>query len=385
MSVFNINIDFNKSKGSYIFDKTTNKQYLDFMGMYSSLAIGYNHSIFGSEYLQEIGNASKQKIVNCEVLSDQYTSFFTEFKEFTSTKLDVNYAFTCTGALANEAAIKTAMWYKTPNPKGYILSIKNSFHGINSVGNIITTRFKGIHERLECLPGQNMWPQVDNINDAINHIKGNNPNLQGVIIEPIQATFGDNYLNIDELKMLRRVCTEWDIPLIFDEVQTGFGSSGKVWYSDLISVSPDILVFGKKSQVSGIIVQKSHSKIFDLPKRLSVTFDGDLLDMIRCKYIISAIKQDKLLDNSTRMGKLLAENIPQSNNITDIRQTGVLLAIDFVNKSYRDRFVKKLYKNSMMCNPTGERTIRLRPNLAVTKDEIDTALSIIHDSVGSLK
>ena len=230
-----------------------------------------------------------------------------------------------------------------------------------------------------------MWPQVDNINDAINHIKGNNPNLQGVIIEPIQATFGDNYLNIDELKMLRRVCTEWDIPLIFDEVQTGFGSSGKVWYSDLISVSPDILVFGKKSQVSGIIVQKSHSKIFDLPKRLSVTFDGDLLDMIRCKYIISAIKQDKLLDNSTRMGKLLAENIPQSNNITDIRQTGVLLAIDFVNKSYRDRFVKKLYKNSMMCNPTGERTIRLRPNLAVTKDEIDTALSIIHDSVGSLK
>ena len=72
MSVFNINIDFNKSKGSYIFDKTTNKQYLDFMGMYSSLAIGYNHSIFGSEYLQEIGNASKQKIVNCEVLSDQY-------------------------------------------------------------------------------------------------------------------------------------------------------------------------------------------------------------------------------------------------------------------------------------------------------------------------
>ena len=385
MSVFNINIDFNKSKGSYIFDKTTNKQYLDFMGMYSSLAIGYNHSIFGSEYLQEIGNASKQKIVNCEVLSDQYTSFFTEFKEFTSTKLDVNYAFTCTGALANEAAIKTAMWYKTPNPKGYILSIKNSFHGINSVGNIITTRFKGIHERLECLPGQNIWPQVDSINDAINHIKDNNPNLQGVIIEPIQATFGDNYLNIDELKMLRRVCTECDIPLIFDEVQTGFGSSGKVWYSDLISVSPDILVFGKKSQVSGIIVQKSHSKIFDLPKRLSVTFDGDLLDMIRCKYIISAIKQDKLLDNSTRMGKLLAENIPQSNNITDIRQTGVLLAIDFVNKSYRDRFVKKLYKNSMMCNPTGERTIRLRPNLAVTKDEIDTALSIIHDSVGSLK
>ena len=277
------------------------------------------------------------------------------------------------------------MWYKTPNPRGYILSIKNSFHGINSVGNIITTRFKGIHERLESLPGQKVWPQVDSIIDAIEHIKQANPNLQGVIIEPIQATFGDNYLNIEELKLLRQVCTEWDIPLIFDEVQTGFGSSGKVWYSDLISISPDILVFGKKSQVSGIIVQKSHSKIFDIPKRLSVTFDGDLLDMVRCKYIIKAIKQYNLLDNSTHMGKLLADNIPQSDNITDIRQTGVLLAIDFINKSYRDRFVRELYKNGMMCNPTGERTIRLRPNLAVTKNEVHSALTIIQNTVGILK
>lgn len=384
-SVFNIKADFNKSHGSYVFDKTTKQSYLDFMGMYSSLAIGYNHEIFGSDYLQEIQDVSKQKIVNCEMLSDEYESFFDKFKHFTSTYPGVNYAFTCTGALANEAAIKTAMWYKGPTPDGYILSIKNSFHGINSVGNIITTRFNGISERLGELPGKGVWPQVSTITDAIHHIKNSGKNLQGIIIEPIQATFGDNYLDINELKDLRKVCTDYDIPLIFDEVQTGFGSSGMVWYSNVIDIKPDILVFGKKSQVSGIMVQESHSKVFDIPKRLSVTFDGDLLDMIRCKYIIKAIEKFNLLSNAERMGGMLANNIEHSNVIDNIRQTGVLIALDFRNTLLRDLFYKQLYSKNMLCNPTGPRTVRMRPSLSVTEEEISRAIQIINKTVDSLK
>ena len=126
MSVFNIKIDFEKSKGSYVFDKNTNKHYLDFMGKYSSLPLGYNHSIFNELFDEEIKRVSKLKIVNCEVQSDEYEDFLSSFKDFTSLPGYSNYAFTCTGALANEAAIKTAMWYKGPNPNGYILSIKNS-------------------------------------------------------------------------------------------------------------------------------------------------------------------------------------------------------------------------------------------------------------------
>ena len=130
-SAFNIKIDFDKSKGSYVFDKTTNKYYLDFMGMYSSLPIGYNHPVFDESFEEEVRRVSKLKIVNCEMLSDEYESFYEHFKNFTSREGYSNYAFTCTGALANEAAVKAAMWHKGPNPKGYVLSIKNSFHGIN--------------------------------------------------------------------------------------------------------------------------------------------------------------------------------------------------------------------------------------------------------------
>ena len=379
-SVFNIKIDFDKSQDSYIFDKNTNKKYLDFMGMYSSLPLGYNHKIFSTNsFKKEINRISKLKLVNCEILSDEFNEFYNSFKLFT--KGD-NYHFTCTGALANEAAIKAAMWYKGPNPKGYILSIENSFHGINSVGNLITTRFNGVDLRLGKIPGKDFWPKVKNINEAIKYISTNKDKLlQGIIIEPIQATYGDNYFNKESLKELRETCTQYDIPLIFDEVQTGFCSTGKVWYSEHLGIEPDIITFGKKSQVSGIMVKSSHSKVFEIPKRLSVTFDGDLIDMVRCKYIIKAINKDNLLKNASQMGKILFDSLKKIKNIKNVRSIGLLLAFDFDNTLKRDRFVKKLYNRGMICNPTGDRSIRLRPNLSVKKQEVEKALNIIRSSV----
>ena len=383
-SVFNIKIDFDKSKGSYVYDKTTNKSYLDFMGMYSSLPIGYNHPIFGKSFEEEVKRVSKLKIVNCEMLSDEYESFYKCFKNFTSREGYSNYAFTCTGALANEAAVKTAMWHKGPNHRGYILSIKNSFHGINSVGNIITTRFKGVDIRQGFLPGIRVWPQVDSIEQAIKYIRSpwrNTSLIHGVIIEPIQSTYGDNYLPKKDLLKLSALCAEKNIPLIFDEVQTGFGASGKIWYSDHLEIEPDIIVFGKKSQISGIMVKNTHSTVFEVPKRLSVTFDGELMDMIRCKYIIKAIQRDNLLENANNMGYLLRTGLSQHTQLKNIRQTGLLLAIDFYSENQRDQFVKKLYKNGMLCNPTGDKTIRLRPNLAINSQEIEDALNIINLSL----
>ena len=381
-SVFNIKIDFDKSQGSYVYDKNTRYKYLDFMGMYSSLPIGYNHPIFDTrEFKEEIHRVSKLKIVNCEMLSDEFDEFYKVFKQFTSIGKYENYHFTCTGALANEAAIKTAMWYKGPRPDGYVLSIKNSFHGINSVGNIITSRFPGVKLRQGDIPGEYNWPVANTIKDAISHVKSNPYNLQGVIIEPIQATYGDNYLNKKELQSLSKICKQFDIPLIFDEVQTGFASSGTVWYSEQLNVEPDIIVYGKKSQVSGIMVKKSHSKVFENQKRLSVTYDGDLIDMVRCKYIIKSIQKDNLLGNVKKMGDILFKGLKGIQQLKNVRHVGLLLAFDFDTKIQRDNFIKKIYKNGMICNPTGDLTVRLRPNLNVSQQEIYKALEIINLSL----
>tara|TARA_R100000231_G_scaffold132158_1_gene104524 strand:- start:18175 stop:19326 length:1152 start_codon:yes stop_codon:yes gene_type:complete len=383
MSLFNIKINFDKSKGSYIYDKTTKKKYLDFMGMYSSLPLGYNHRIFKNrQFKKDISRACKLKLVNCEILSDEFDKFYKCFKEFTCLDVYKNYHFTCTGGLANEAAVKTAMWHKNPDPDAKIISIANSFHGINSVGNFLTTRFAAVDERLGDIFRDYHDKQIhaSSIDEAINAINDNDK-VQGVLVEPIQSTFGDNYLDKNQLQSLYKKCKEKNVPLIFDEVQTGFCSTGKTWYFEHLEVFPDIVVFGKKSQVSGIMVKESHSKVFEMPKKLSVTFDGDLIDMIRCHYIIKAIKKNKLKENATKMGKILTTQLSQIKDIHNVRSKGLLLAFDFESKVLRDKFYKKLFLNGMLCNPTGKNSIRMRPNLAVKEIEVEQSLEIIKKSI----
>ena len=134
MYIFRKTIDFSKSSGSYLVDSKSGNEYLDFFGQYSTLAIGYNHPIFKtSYYLDEIKRIAHQKITNCEILSEESDEFNSIFKNYTSKGNFSHYHYCCTGALAIEAAVKTAMDYKG---KGYerIITFKKSFHGINGIG-----------------------------------------------------------------------------------------------------------------------------------------------------------------------------------------------------------------------------------------------------------
>ena len=160
-SIFSRKLDFKKSHGSYLVDKNNGQAYLDFFGQYSTLAIGYNHSIFKTaEYLNEINRVAHQKITNCEMLSDESAEFDEKFRAFTSSNLFKYYHYSCTGALAIEAAIKSAMDYKGPNCHR-VISFKGSFHGINSYGGILTDRFDPVSNRLNGFPGP-FWEPMDN-------------------------------------------------------------------------------------------------------------------------------------------------------------------------------------------------------------------------------
>ena len=129
------------------------------------------------------------------------------------------------------------------------------------------------------------------------------------------------------------------------------------------------------------MVKESHSKVFEVPKRLSVTFDGDLIDMIRCKYIIKAIVNDDLLTNADSMGTKLHAELCKIKRITNVRSVGLLIAFDFRDNFTRNSFVTSLKSNNMMCNPTGEKSIRLRPNLAVAQNEVEAALELMVKSL----
>ena len=218
---------------------------------------------------------------------------------------------------------------------GKVRKIKNRFiawkldkeyydgNRINGYGGFVSDRIGGVGDRLKGFPG-NFWKKFNNpiieyknnsefinhekINKTINDIKlylQSNKNVCCILLEPIQCTSGDQYFHINFFKKIRKICDQYNIPLIFDEIQTGFYATGKTWYYEHLSIQPDILIFGKKTQISGIMTKKRFSSIFNNPIRLEVTWDGDAVDMVRCKYIIKAYEKYSVKKNVKTMSKIL--------------------------------------------------------------------------------
>ena len=364
-SIFKRKIDFNKSHGSYLVDKDTGERYLDYFGQYATLSLGYNHPIFKTtKYLDEINRVAHQKITNCEMLSDESAEFDEKFREFTSSNLFKYYHYSCTGALAIEAAIKSAMDYKGPNCHR-VISFKGSFHGINSYGGILTDRFDPVSNRLNGFPGP-FWEPMDNpviqynndqeyidseaVPKVLKNIEGvlnGEKGICAILVEPIQCTFGDRYFPESFFIGVRELADRFDIPLIFDEIQIGFGGTGKLWYFEHLPVAPDILVFGKKTQLSGIAVQEKFGKIFKKSIRLEVTWDADLMDMVRCKYIMKVYQESNVLENVNKMGASLRNGLLKNTGIKNVRNCGLLIAFDFEGKSQRDNFVREVIENNL--------------------------------------
>tara|TARA_R110000851_G_scaffold32298_1_gene86807 strand:- start:3082 stop:4263 length:1182 start_codon:yes stop_codon:yes gene_type:complete len=380
-SKFNINIDFKKSERLYLFDRNTNRRYLDFFGMYASLPLGYNHNIFESDkFRDEMLGASKVKINNCEFFSNESIEFDKKFMDYANKDNFSNFHYTCTGALAVEAAIKTALHATGYRPLN-VLSFRNSFHGVNSYGSFITDRFWPVNAKLDQLPDI-FSTKIDlDLSIMEYHLKKNN--ITCVIIEPIQCSAGDIYHDLSFFEGARSLCDQYNIPLIFDEIQVGFGGTGKLWFYQHTKIIPDIVIYGKKTQLSGIMVNEKYSQIFDSKNitRLQVTWDGNLLDMIRCKYIIEAYEKYNILQNVKNRSSSFLRMLKGLKNIQNPRSCGLIAAFDMENTKQRDNLVKELYNNGMIVNKTGNRSIRLRPALTISENDIKAATEIFNKSI----
>jgi L-lysine 6-transaminase len=165
-----------------------------------------------------------------------------------------------------------------------------------------------------------------------------------------------------------------------DEIQTGFGVTGEMWYSDRIGLDYDILIFGKKSQIMGINVSDKYSSSFLSPLRiLEVTFDGDLVDAIRSEYILRAYERGNLLELAKSREKEITSSF--EGLLNNFRATGNLWAFDFDSQDERDSFCSRCFDKRLLVNKGGINSVRMRPNLAVKDAEIDEMLKIIKDSI----
>jgi len=372
-SLFDINIDFSKSSGSFLFDRNTNKSFLDLHSMFSSLPLGYNHPIFDESFDEKIKHIARLRVSNNLFFSDELIDFQ---KKFNSISFHNNLHLCSTGALAVESAIKCAFEY-CKNPESIVIGLQNGYHGINSWGLVTDSNILSVSERVKYFPNNN-WKNIK-IEELEFFINKPNNSIAAVIVEPIQCTVGDIYLNIARLKEIELLCKTNNICFIVDEIQTGFGVTGDFWYSEKIGLNPDIIVFGKKSQICGLMANEKYSEaIKSKYRKLEVTFDGDLIDAIRSEYIIDAIEKNSLLDNVRVQSNNLRADL--SHMFDNYRSEGHLIAFDFSSRKKRDVFVNKSYSNFLLVNATGERSVRLRPNLAFSDNELDELIVKINKS-----
>ena len=224
-------------------------------------------------------------------------------------------------------------------------------------------------------------------------IQKNKDDIAAIIIEPIQGEGGDNHFRKEFFVELRRIADENDILLIFDEVQTGVGLTGKMWVHEYF-VQPDMMTFGKKTQVCGFMCSKRIDEVpdnvFKTASRLNSTWGGNLVDMVRSQRYFEIIHEDRLVENAAAVGAYLQQRLTElqtefSSMVSNARGRGLFCAIDIRTSSERQDLRKKAYDRGLVVLGSGERSIRFRPPLTLTRDEVDEGMNILRQSLKEMR
>ena len=409
---FKIVLDLKNSSRNKLVDEKTGDTYIDFFTFFASSPLGFNHPYLNSDEVRKVlGYAAVNKPSN----SDIYTTYMAEFVETFAKFAKPDYMkylfFISGGALAVENGLKAAFDWKVQKnfekgikeEKGHqVIHFNEAFHG-RSGYTLSVTNTDPI--KIKYFPKFD-WPRItnpkitfpieDNIDNvielekkAIQEIKSainDNPDdIAVIIIEPIQGEGGDNFFRKEFFEELRAIADENDILLMFDEVQTGFGLTGKFWASEHY-VKPDIIAFGKKAQVCGIMVSDRIDEVknncFKVSSRINSTWGGNIVDMVRSKYIMEVIDKDNLVENANERGKYLLNRLNEiqvqfPELISNVRGLGLMRSFDLPSAELRDDFRTICEKEKLLILGCGDKSIRFRPPLNITNDELEEGLEVI--------
>lgn len=418
---FDLVVDLKRSQGTRVYDSRYNKKYLDYFTFFASGSVGMNHpKMTDPAFLEKLAAAAVNKPSN----SDAYTVEMAEFVETFARVAMPNYFsylfFVDGGALAVENALKTAFDWKVRKNfiKGYteergrqVIHFRRAFHGRSGYTMSMTNTDP---VKTNYFP-KFKWPRVHNPSVkfpldashlaevkkeeamALQQIKqaiANNPDdIAALIIEPIQGEGGDNHFRKEFFEELRTICDESEILLIFDEVQTGIGITGKMWAHEYF-VKPDLMAFGKKTQVCGFAstgrIDDVLDNVFHKPSRINSTFGGNLIDMVRFTRVLEIIQEDNLVENARIVGEHLQGQINRFEKefprlISNARGRGLFCAMDMDTAQNRDHLRSKAYEEGLILIGCGDRSIRFRPPLNLRKDEVDEGIAIIRKALKELE
>ncbi|MFI6662020.1 L-lysine 6-transaminase [Streptomyces sp. NPDC050523] len=420
---FKLVLDPLASRGSWLVDARTGEKFLDLYSFFASAPLGLNAPgiVDDPEFMTLLAQVAANKPANPDVYTTHYAEFVETFARVLGDPELPRMFFVEGGALAVENALKTAFDWKSrrneaagrsPELGTQVLHLRKAFHGRSGYTLSLTNTEPNKTARFP----QFDWPRIDvpavrfplerhlaeveeaeraALAQARQAFEDNPHDIACFLAEPIQGEGGDNHMRPEFLQAMQALCHEYDALFVLDEVQTGVGMTGTTWAYQQLGLEPDIVAFAKKVQLGGIMagrrVDLVPDNVLQVSGRINSTWGGGLVDMVRARRILEIIERDDLVANAAAVGAwfqtelrdLEARHTPVASNA---RGRGLMCAIDLPDGGVRDDVVRRLRtEEQVIALPCGERTVRFRPALSVTRDELGFALRALDRVLAGLR
>jgi L-lysine 6-transaminase len=414
---FDLVLDLSASRGSTLVDARDGTRYLDLFTFYASSALGMNHPALAEEdeFRAELLQAALNKPSNCDVHSVAMARFVDTFARVLGDPNLPHLFFVEGGALAVENALKVAFDWKSrwnaahgidPALGTKVLHLTDAFHGrsgytmsLTNTDPLKVARFPKFD--WPRVPAPYLRPGSDVVEreraaleSARSAFLENPHDIACFIMEPIQGEGGDHHFRPEFLQAIRALCHEFDALFVLDEVQTGCGLTGTAWAFQQLDVLPDVVAFGKKAQVCGVMaggrIDEVPDNVFTVSSRISSTWGGNLTDMVRCRRILDVIERDDLIARAAELGTHLLSRLSvlmeRHELITDVRGRGLMCAFSLPDTETRDRVVADMREDEhVLMLGCGRRSLRFRPALTVSDTELDAVVASLDRVLGKIR
>jgi L-lysine 6-transaminase len=411
-------LDLKRSSGSWLVDARDGRRYLDMYTFFASAPLGANPPgiVDDPSFMAELAEIAANKPANPDIYTTAYAEFVETFVRVLGDQALPHLFFVEGGALAVENALKVAFDWKSRKNEAAgrdeglgtkILHLTKAFHGRSGYTLSLTNTEPNKTARFPTFD----WPRIDVpavIHPLAEHLDeviaaeqrtlaqarqafADHPHdIAAFIAEPIQGEGGDNHIRGEFFQALLEIVHAHDALFIFDEVQTGVGTTGTAWAYQQLGVQPDVVAFAKKAQLGGIMaggrVDEVLDNVLQVSGRINSTWGGGLVDMVRSRRLLEIIESEGLIDAAGPKGARLVAGLDairtETGLISNVRGRGLFVACDLAKPEQRNAVIDDLRRiERVIVLPCGVGSIRFRPALSVSEDEIDEAAAAVRRSV----
>lgn len=354
-----MNITPVKAQGSYLWD-SIGKKYLDLYGGHAVISIGHSHPTYVKKLTEQLNQIAFYSNSVINPLQEELAIKLGELSGYSDYKL-----FLCnSGAEANENALKLASFH---NGRKKVIAFHNSFHGRTSLA-VASTDDQKINANINKTHEVIFLP----LNDHDAFLKEISNEICAVIIEGIQGVGGIKEPTTEFLQLLSSETKKHDALLILDEVQSGYGRSGKFFAHQFAEISPDIITIAKGMgngfPVAGVLI---HPKIQSKYGLLGTTFGGNYLACAASLAVLEVIKKENLIQNACEIGENWIKELKQIEGVQEVRGRGLMIGLqfDFPIATIKKQLLEEF--GILVGTASDPNVLRLLPALNITEKEIE--------------